>query len=44
MIGPVVSTHGRELTALCAGLVVRTIGLSLGSAALLVTLLALSLS
>lgn len=41
MIGPVVTTHGRELTALCAGLAVRTLGLCLGSAALLVTLLAL---
>lgn len=44
MIGPVVTTHGKELTALCAGLAVRTLAVCLGSAAMVVAVLALSLS
>jgi len=42
MIGPAATNpYGRELTTLFAGLAVRTLGLSLGSAALLVALVAL---
>jgi hypothetical protein len=44
MIGPAPATaHGRDFTALCAGLLIRTFGLSLASAAVVVALLSVSL-